>query len=112
MTHSILGIVPHAARAEQVVGDLHAGGFYDEEIGVLQAAGQGARDLGALIGKGVPEHEVRRYADLLREGDALVSVLVVDRGRVQLARDILDLNQARDIALVGDAPAPAAQRRA
>jgi hypothetical protein len=154
MTQSILCTVPDPARAEQVVGDLRAGGYYNEEISVLlpdqrevplaevdsggelgrlagigclavpgagtllsagpirAALGDGAGELarglaGALIGMGVPEREARQYEGRLREGKVLLSVLVTDRERRQLARDILDLNRAQDIAFVEDAPVPA-----
>lgn len=128
MTHSILCTVPDSARAEQIVGDLRAGGFYSEEISVLLPDRTGTRDFayehhtkapegavagagtgGVLIGMGVPEHEARQYEGKLREGNVLLSVLVTDRGRRQFARDILELNRAQDISVVGDAPVPAAQ---
>jgi hypothetical protein len=128
MTQSILGIVPDPERAEQVVGDLRAGGYYDEEISVIFCDWTGTRDFahehnthapegalvggpaGGLIGTGVPEHEAQQYERMLRAGDVLLSVLVVDRGRRQLARDILELNRARDISVVGDTLAPASYR--
>lgn len=123
MTLSILGIVPDCGRAEQLLGDLRAGGFYGEEICVRfpdrkatldfahehhTTAAQVALD-GDRFGRGMPEHEATQYASELREGDVLVSVLVLDRERRQLAKDILELNRARHISEVGE-PVPAAYR--
>jgi hypothetical protein len=116
MTQSILCCVPDEERAEQILGDLRAGGFYDEEITVHAPARAIVRDVthGPLVdalaggvvqgltGMGVPEDEARAYEGRLGAGAVLVAVRVIDGVRRLLARDILELNRAQAITLVDE----------
>jgi hypothetical protein len=54
--------------------------------------------VGALVGLGVPEYEAKRYEGKLESGNILIAVHTEDRDQRRLAKELLERDQARDIA--------------
>lgn len=66
---------------------------------------------GCLIDLGVPELVARQYEQRLNAGNVLISVLVTDAQREELARDVLERNRAEDICAAGNPSAPSLEDR-
>jgi hypothetical protein len=67
---------------------------------------------GALIGMGIPEYEAKRYEASLKDGNILMSVHTDDSRERDRAREIFNVNGARDIAYTGEASVSSADRAA
>ncbi|MBX6341107.1 MAG: hypothetical protein IRY97_01510, partial [Thermomicrobiaceae bacterium] len=92
---AIVGLVPGVGTV------LAAGGL----IGILGGGAIGAAAggaLGGLLGRGVPDQDIRFYEAELREGRALVTVQGIDRQRAETAADILARAGGRFAADVED----------
>jgi len=61
---------------------------------------------GGLIGLGVPEYEAKAYEGKIRSGNILVAVHTDDGETEKRAKQILEANNAHDIAVTGDASVP------
>jgi hypothetical protein len=69
---------------------------------------------GALIGRGIPEYEAKRYQGKLAQGNILLSVHCADEKFVGIAQEIFNRLGASDVAVTREAEMPtnAAETRA
>ena len=58
--------------------------------------------LGALTGLGIPEYEVKKYADRLKQGKILISIEVPNTESIDTAKNILKQEGAEDISTVSE----------
>jgi hypothetical protein len=69
------------------------------------AAGVAGGVIGALVGLGIPEYEAKRYAGLLKQGRALLSVHCDDSDWAHRAKHVLEEMGAEAISSSGEAGA-------
>jgi hypothetical protein len=106
---AVLGIYPTVADARCAVETLIHAGFEDREISILLPAERTAA--GPLLAEmGVPDYEVRRYEERVRDGGNLLSVRCESADQIRLARAIVRESGAHDIArrrpdiMIGELP--------
>ena len=64
---------------------------------------------GALVGKGIPEYEAKRYEGRIREGGILLSVHSDSSEWTKRAKIILEQTGAQDVSSAGEASADCAK---
>jgi hypothetical protein len=120
----VFGIFDNRVALERGVEELKLRGFRQEDISVPSPNAEGSKDLahekttkgpevataaaasgmalgrsvGGLVGKGIPEHEAKRYESILKKGGMMLSVQADDHEWVSKAEEILKGAGAHDIS--------------
>ena len=84
------------------VGPFIAAGPIMGLLGGMGAGGAIGGVAGALIGRGIPEYEAKRYEGRIKDGGILLSVHADDSDWVKRAKDILERTGAQDVSSAGE----------
>ena len=84
------------------VGPLIAAGPIVAALAGAGAGGAAGTLVGALAGMGIPEYEAKRYEGRVKDGGVLLSVHCDTSDEVKLAKDMLKVTGAEDIASAGE----------
>ena len=96
-------LVGIGALAIPGIGPLIAAGPIVAALAGVGAGGVAGGVVGALVGMGIPEYEAKRYEGRVKDGGVLLSVHCNTSDEINLAKQILRITQATDIAATGEA---------
>src|SRR5258708_2396665 len=108
MAKTVIGVLQSAEQARQAVEELLKGGFEQQAVGVISAdfareapaaiqGGSTGTAIGGVVKKGIPEEQASFFAEGLRRGGALVTVLAKTDQDAARALEILKRHGAEKI---------------
>ncbi len=85
------------------LGPFIAAGPIMSTLAGMGAGGALGEILGAIIGSTIPEHEVKRYGNMIQEGGVLLAIQTHSDDSANHIKDILRNNQVQDISVSSNA---------